>query len=431
MTDASNQPHDHHVTSAANEILVATPHVDLVENTLRVLGIGEEPVKEDSPFLGLTRLTFSDNLLTDEVRKRQSPRWKTTEIRTPEEDPVGMLITAIKESIANEWANWVPTIGRNRLVGHVTGTNGGPIISGDDPQVIPRPDEFKRQDWADLEPAGEDGKRKLRPGVGVRVGIVDTALRDHPWLNGARILPQPVPLRTDSSNMLRAAHGTAIAGVVLQRATGIKVDLEGALDVEGYTTSWEAANAIGSFALSGIDILNLSFTCYTTDGLPPLALATAIDRLDPRIVVVAAAGNYADFNERYGIDFSKSPAWPAALDDVVAVGAATKAGNGWTTATFSPKAPWVDIVAPGVRVPSLLIGKGPGVTGDPGGRLPDEPSYAEWSGTSLATAIVTGTIAKNMVHTLNDDKSAISAWKELFDGLQKLQDGPYSPRLLT
>lgn len=45
---------------------------------------------------------------------------------------------------------------------------------------------------------------------------------------------------------------------------------------------------------SGVDIVNLSFACGISDGEPPPAIGTAIDLLDPEVVVVAAAGNHGE-----------------------------------------------------------------------------------------------------------------------------------------
>ena len=79
------------------------------------------------------------------------------------------------------------------------------------------------------------------------------------------------------------------------------------------------------------------------------------------------------------------PAWPAALDDVVAVGALDGHGG---TADFSPDRPWVDIATRGVNLRSTFpdtagFGLPTGAHG----------SWAEWSGTSFSTALVSGAIA--------------------------------------
>jgi len=333
----------------------------------------------------------------------------------------------------DDWGGWIPTMGRNRLLGHVTGTDGGPIVSGGDPELVPDGDGLNAGGFSQLACFVERGPLVSLPGDGVRVGIVDTILHPHSWLEGARVQPQPRPLGSNAENKIRASHSAAMVSVVLQEAPGAEIDVVGVLGDEGWTTSWNAANAIASFGLSGIDILNLSFTCYTDNGEPPLALAMAIDRLDPRIVVVAAAGNFGSYSDlSQTIDLTKAPAWPAALDDVVAVGAAVPdAETGrWKTANFSPEVPWVDIVAPGTGVLSLLIAAPGGVSQSFTGatsKLPDRPRFAKWNGTSPATALVTGAIAERMTR---DKVSARVAWSRLEGSLGELRSGPYHPKVL-
>src|SRR5206468_3690773 len=75
---------------------------------------------------------------------------------------------------------------------------------------------------------------------------------------------------------------------------GATVDVRRVLDEHGQAESWTVANEIVRFGSSGLDVLNLSFVCYTEDGQPPLVLATAVDRLPSELVVVAAAGNHGD-----------------------------------------------------------------------------------------------------------------------------------------
>ena len=414
-----------HTGSEPNEILVVTEHVGIVLYALGQLGISP-PGQEDSVLLGLTRLTLDGNLATPEVAEHQ-PDPPTG---GASDTPIGPLLTAIKTVIQQgRRSDWVPTMGRNRLVGHVTGTDGGPIVSsvrvsGVNPIHVLET-EIPKPNWSRFD---DDGNYRLDKPIGARVGIVDTALRPHPWLAGARVLPQAVGLPLSAApGSWRAAHGTAMVGIVLQKAPDVDIDIEGALDVDGRTTAWNAANSIASFALSGIDILNLSFSCYTADGLPPLALATAIDRLDPRIVVVAAAGNFGEA-QAGDLDLSTAPSWPAALDDVVAVGSVSPDGSGWVPADFSPKAPWVDVLARGANVPSLIIANASGTDQGPD-QLPATPGYAEWGGTSVSTAIVTGAIATQM----QDSRlSAVDAWHSLRAGLNPLGTGNpfYDPKVL-
>jgi membrane-anchored mycosin MYCP len=168
-----------------------------------------------------------------------------------------------------------------------------------------------------------------------------------------------------------------------------------------------------------MDILNLSLVCYTDDGKAPMAISTAIDRLDPDIVVVAAAGNHG----AYSADGQgKRPAWPAALDDVVAVGAADDRGQ---RADFSPEAPWVDLLAPGKDLLStFLTGDVRVRTEDGGESVRRYEGFARWSGTSFAAALVSGAIAAG---TQPGRVTAHTAYDDIRTGVRALAAGAEAP----
>jgi len=145
----------------------------------------------------------------------------------------------------------------------------------------------------------------------------------------------------------------------------------------------------------GFDVMNLSFGSFTIDGRPPLVLERAIGRITPGTVVIAAAGNYGEVPAGgSGVDElpkPTTPIWPAAFDDVIAVGAL----DGEKPAVFNSTGAWVKLMAPGVDLQSTyLIGD---VTGHESQGGPEErdtfDGLAQWSGTSFAAAVVTGAIA--------------------------------------
>jgi subtilisin family serine protease len=101
---------------------------------------------------------------------------------------------------------------------------------------------------------------------------------------------------------------------------------------------------------------------------------------------LAAAGN-----RNPNVEGPTVPVWPAALPGVLAVGSITKEG---VPSAFSPQEPWVDLVAVGENV------RGTFTTGDVvceldggGSRKRRFWGTAIWSGTSFATATVTGRLA--------------------------------------
>jgi subtilisin family serine protease len=163
------------------------------------------------------------------------------------------------------------------------------------------------------------------------------------------------------------------------------------LDDDSLGDVWDAAKHIADLAASGMNVLNLSLGCFTSDGKPPLALATAIGRVSPETVVVAAAGNYDEAGISEGLTWT-TPIWPAALDDVVAVGASDSNGD---HAQFSPYLPWVDFLAPGVGVESTYLTGSirAGEDADTSATNEAFTGWASWSGTSFAAASVSGAIA--------------------------------------
>jgi hypothetical protein len=179
-------------------------------------------------------------------------------------------------------------------------------------------------------------------------------------------------------------------------------------------TLWHAADPLGDIddvalvsALDKVDrhvkdskgnvrkILNLSLAGYNEDDRPSLVLADQIKRMVAGgWLIVAAAGNNA----------SCRLAWPAALPDVVAVGAYGHCGPAW----FSNYGPWVDCSAPGVDVTAgypdltaLPVRKVDEIDDPPGGTqlLTTEAfgtGWATWSGTSFAAPFVVARLAAEL-----------------------------------
>lgn len=344
--------------AGSDQLVVATPQLSLVSTALERMGARVSQVVE-SPALGLSLLTID---VAGELGA----------------DVVGGLLDRLRVESARDHAGWRPTVGRNRLLGHVTGV--GEISYGG--QGSPAP----------VDPPVTRPARGTGPGSGARVGVFDTALVPHPWLAGGWVgrwsdtAAPPVraagsPTDGEVGAVELAGHSTFVVGLVLTGAPGATVQVRRTLGADGTADSWSVATAIAGAGADGLDVVNLSLACTTADGRPPLALQTAVTRLGPGTVVVAAAGNHGD---RPGPDGAR-PAWPAALDGVVAVGAAAADGS---RAPFSPDQPWVDLLAPGVDSVSTYLDEVPTATGTLrfGG-------YARWSGTSFAAAVVSGAIA--------------------------------------
>ncbi len=239
-------------------------------------------------------------------------------------------------------------------------------------------------------------------GGGVTVGVIDTGivLRDaehdgaaHPWL-ASRLgdgCPDEDEL-TEVDGMLdeAAGHGTFVAGVVLGEAPSATIRAVATL-AGGYVQDDRVADAITELAERGVLLINLSFCGdIATDSTAPPSIERALSALPDDVVVVAAAGNFGDTR----------PVWPAASKRVIAVGAVNVNDADGSLippalAPFSGYGSWVDAYAGGVSVlgPYCWYRE----SGDERtlGRAPqDFRGWARWSGTSAATAIVTGRIAR-------------------------------------
>ena len=408
----------------SNELIVALQYLDEVQYRLRALGIGTNQ-PQVSAALGLAR-----------VQLEPIPGESRSEYRDPEAEAsapqsaaifnIDAIVRELRAEFSGRYGKWTPTIGKNRLIGHV-GNHSVAEITGAGEVTFGGSGVPVNSSPQALLPRGTG------PGRGARVGVADTRLVPQPWASGGWVArySDRVPLASPTPAI--AGHATFITGLVLFQAPGATVEVRRLLDDDGLANSWAAANRIVEFAGSGIDVLCLSFACYTDDGRPPLALATAIGRLDPGIVVVAAAGNHAHMAEPRTLP----PAWPAALDDVIAVGAATD--DSGEAADFSPSAPWVDVLAVGVGVTSTYLDGRVSVPVDPdqptGGTVEQQfGGFATWDGTSFAAASVTGAIAAGVVP---GQVTARESWENIQTTLRgspggRGQDGqaPFLPLVL-
>ena len=383
-TTAAATPQD------TGQLAVALGHQAIVVNALEALGV-RSSVADTSPELGLALL----NLHEDDVRSTAGSAKK------PLDEVLRRLYAHFKQLYKSDW---VPTIGKNRTVDRVGAAAPKHNIGGGGeglPQTL----------------TAEQRPRYERPATGPTptVAIADTRIYAHPALAGSYLASEAGPFgEVDGPFPYHAGHATFVAGLVLQWAPLARLEIYPVLDENGEAESWELAKRLVRLSRSGVDVLNLSLGCLTDDDEPPLVLATAIDRLDLGTVVVASAGNHA----AVASDRPK-PMWPAALDDVVAVGAVTRKGKAPTWSQTPERAPWIDVVAPGVDVRSTFLSGAVRLPHPPppdlpaGDRLPDEfDGYAAWSGTSFAAATVSGAIA----HVVAGERDARTALEELRAG---------------
>ena len=313
------------------------------------------------------------------------------------------LISFLKKSYRKAHGGRTPLIGKNRLAGSIEGSpytgggisgpytgglqpgtyagsgvsspytgggRSGPYTGGGGTGPYTGGDQGDPQ-WGD--PRGGFPERNHPPNPQVKVGILDTRLFAHPDLAGRYLADHGalVPAATVSTPDSEA-HATFIAGVILAEAPNADLIVGHVLNAYNICgSSWDVATRMAEFAGAGVSVLNISFGAATHDDKPPLVLRRAVNELTSgKVIIVAAAGNH-------GPDETKM--WPAAFKKVVAVGAGARitGTDNFKVAAFSPRQPWVDLLAPGEDVRSLYKAGG----------------YATWSGTSFSAAAVSGAVA--------------------------------------
>jgi membrane-anchored mycosin MYCP len=439
-----------------DQLVVALPDLAIVQDALQDLRVFCTRKEQDGR-LGLALLTL-DNVAGNPkplrgdrefVTQVAKAKWRGDPSGDLEPSDLDLLICRLRQDFQARYGGWVPTIGKNRMLAPVRGFpyvggggGGNPYVGGGgagDPYGAaagdpyggygghgdPRVDAGAYGQSGSEDPrlgdsAGEWAPRATQPGHGVRVGLLDTPLDQNPWLDGGYLATARDLLPPTGSQPLPASagHGTFVAGLILHRAPGAQLEVRPVLNTEEIGDSWIVAKIMAKFAGTGIDILNLSFGCYTDDGEPPLVLARAVS-LVPEILLVAAAGNHGNIDQlRESNDplaapwtsglTPKTPMWPAAFDDVVAVGATTAENK---LAAFSPRLPWVDVTAPGAGVYSTyLTGEVQLAFPQPGGSATAKFStgFARWDGTSFAAANVSGAVAAKIRPGRRDARQALN-----------------------
>lgn len=416
-----------------NSILVSSQDAGLVIDKLqRTLGV---PVKNsegardpDNPAytdarLGLTLLEFvpPGELGAAELR-RATQSAPEMFVQGGGEFALDAVLGALRTAFRQANAGWAPTLGKNRTLAQTI--EGGVIIRRDDfpPTPVPAP---PTPVWATAVPGDSP----------VRVGLLDTPfVQAHGWLdNRIQPFPDDRQFRSEPNPNWRTGHSTFLAGLIANQAPQAQILVAESLTDKGTGSSWEFARRLADFAEYNanadpddrVSILNVSSGAFTYDGQEPLAIATALAKLGPEVVVVAAAGNHGDDTRtRRGARpyrWARRPLFPAAVAPVIAVGSADGQGR---RSAFSPKVPWIDVLVRGEKLVSTYL-TGP-VGGfedrnDPdrvryrgvpiGGTTCEFNGFAEWSGTSFATALVSGAIAART----RPGGSAWDGWRALRD----------------
>jgi hypothetical protein len=230
------------------------------------------------------------------------------------------------------------------------------------------------------------------------VAVVDGKVdHGHPAFHGAALEPLPGIGARDSFVGPKAAHGTHVASVIFGQhggpVTGVAPDCRG-LSVPAFsdhrrvTSQLEIARGIELAAEAGAHVINVSGGQLSSEGNAHDPLARAVRHCrDNNVLVVAAAGNNGCFCNHV----------PAALDEVLAVGALDDDGQPLATSNWGPAYRGHGILAPGANI----------LVAAPGGQV------IRRSGTSLAAPIVSGVAALllslQIQQGLEPDPSSIGA----------------------
>jgi subtilisin family serine protease len=176
-----------------------------------------------------------------------------------------------------------------------------------------------------------------------------------------------------------AGHGTHVAGIVDRVAPQAKIMPLRVLNSKGYGDAYTIAKAVSFAQRHEADVINLSLGSSNPSRLLSEMIDAAIDR---GVVVAAAAGNTDTSDPHYpaaGGGLVPGDWTPATADGLIAVASVTSVADleKQRKSDFSNHGLWVDLAAPGEVIRSaFLLNK-----------------YADWSGTSMATAFISGQAA--------------------------------------
>lgn len=236
------------------------------------------------------------------------------------------------------------------------------------PNMVPNDTFYPDYQWnmpiIDMEKAWEISKGK----ESIKVAVIDTGVQlDHPEFQG-KILKGYNVLNGSNNADDDNGHGTHVAGIIaahINNNEGIAgmtannpiIPIKG-IGADGSGSSFDIAKGIKWATDHGAKVINLSVGNYNPSEVLHDAIKYAYEK---DVVMIAATGN----------DNTSQPSYPAAYPEVIGVSAID--GNK-KRATFSNYGQSLDVVAPGVDIPSTYMNY----------------EYAQLSGTSMACPHVTG-----------------------------------------
>lgn len=233
--------------------------------------------------------------------------------------------------------------------------------------IIPNDSLFSEYQWNLSQISTPSGWNYSKGSEAVTIAILDTGANfTHPDLK-ARLLQGYNTTTSDTNAEDDVGHGTHVTGIIgaqVDNKEGIagiswynKLLSVKVLNASGYGSTYAVAQGIIWATDQGAKVINMSLGNYASADFLHEAIQYAYER---DVVLIAATGN----------DNTERPGYPAAYDEVLAVGATTSKRE---RAVFSNYGDYVDVVAPGDQIPSTYL----------------NGQYAALSGTSMATPHVT------------------------------------------
>lgn len=302
---------------------------------------------------------------------------------------------------------------------------GSPVALAD---FIPN-DSFYRNQWYFSRIEAEKAWEKINTSPDITIAVIDSGvdinhqdLKENIWVNNNEVPgnnldddrngfvddvngwdfvdndSNPVPHFSNNWTESGISHGTMIAGIISARGNnhqgvaGVswrsKIMSLKVLDDHGDGRVSDVVRAVDYATKNGADVINLSFTGLSYSE----SLREALERAYQKgVIVVAAAGN--EQSGGTGVNTDKKPIYPACYkgrngDDLVLGVAATDALDQKTEFSgYGTKC--IDLTAPGISFFSTIV-KG----GNTKNKNKEYDGY--WSGTSMASAVVSGVVALTM-----------------------------------
>lgn len=299
--------------------------------------------------------------------------------------------------------------------------SAGPVLAN----ITPNDPYYKNQ-WYLAKIKADSAWEKISASPEIVIAVIDSGidikhpdLKDNLWSNQREIpkngkdddrngfaddvsgwdfvinLPDPTPKFSDNWTEAGVSHGTMVAGIIAARGNNnqgvagvtwqAKIMPLKVLNDRGEGKISDVIRAVDYATNNGADIINLSFVNFSYSQ----ALQDAIKRAHAAgVMVVAAAGNEQAAGDGYNID--KTKIYPACYDGdlgenmvigVVATDALDQKAR-FSSYGFN----CVDIAAPGISFFNTVT---------PGSDRQDPNKYYDgfWSGTSMATPLVSASLA--------------------------------------